>query len=339
MDCCAHCFEDRFLTRQIVEHAEGHDGDCHFCGSTNVRLLDASLLREYFEPLVGAYIDNSTGQPIVEQLKSDWCLFGNMADAAATALLAAILDAADIADRRILPLLPDSGDPIERWHQFREELKFQNRFFPRVTVDLDRLGELLNFLVIELQVPQPPMFRARVSEDGCIYEPAAMGPPPHELSTHGRANPAGIPYLYLASDVDTAIAETRPHPGEQVCVAEFTLSASVKLADLRDPRRTISPFSLGDEQEISLLRKDMGLLCQLGEELTRAVVPRVAHLEYLPSQYLCEFIKYRGFDGVVYRSSAASGSNFAFFNPAIALAGTVKLFRVTHIDVSAEEEW
>ncbi|WP_244510957.1 RES domain-containing protein [Mesorhizobium sp. LCM 4576] len=50
-----------------------------------------------------------------------------------------------------------------------------------------------------------------------------MGAPPKRRSSHGRANPAGIPYLYLGSLPETAAAEIRPHTGEVACVADFTI--------------------------------------------------------------------------------------------------------------------
>ena len=37
----------------------------------------------------------------------------------------------------------------------------------------------------------------------------------------GRANPRGIPYLYLASTRETALAEVRPWIGSLISVAQF----------------------------------------------------------------------------------------------------------------------
>ncbi|MFZ0569740.1 MAG: RES domain-containing protein [Rhodomicrobium sp.] len=44
-----------------------------------------------------------------------------------------------------------------------------------------------------------------------------MKPIPNWLS-EGRANPRGIPYLYLASTRDTALAEVRPWIGSHITV-------------------------------------------------------------------------------------------------------------------------
>lgn len=58
-----------------------------------------------------------------------------------------------------------------------------------------------------------------------------------------------------------------------------------------------------------------------------------AAIDYIPSQYLCEFIKKSGFDGVVYRSSVSEGINLALFDPAQAVGGEVELYSVTKVSV------
>ncbi|HEX7853660.1 MAG TPA: RES family NAD+ phosphorylase [Sphingobium sp.] len=63
------------------------------------------------------------------------------------------------------------------------------------------------------------------------------------------------------------------------------------------------------------------------------MLPSGAAIDYIPSQYLCEFIKKRGFDGVVYRSSVSEGINLALFDPAQATRGAVALYTVSRVSV------
>ena len=77
----------------------------------------------------------------------------------------------------------------------------------------------------------------------------------------------------------------------------------------------------------------MPFLERLGEELTRPVLPSGAAIDYIPSQYLCEFIKKSGFDGVVYRSSVSDGINLALFDPRKAQGGAVSLYHVAKVSV------
>jgi hypothetical protein len=64
------------------------------------------------------------------------------------------------------------------------------------------------------------------------------------------------------------------------------------------------------------------------------VLPSGAAIDYIPSQYLCEFIKNSGFDGVVYRSSVSDGINLALFDPNKAAGGTVTLYGVSKVSVT-----
>ncbi len=164
-----------------------------------------------------------------------------------------------------------------------------------------------------------------------------MGAPPKRTASFGRANPAGIPYLYLGSTQLTAVSEVRPHTGEIICVADFVTSNDLKLVDLRNPREMVSPFIFPDADEIGEMRDEMPFLEQLGEELTRPVVPQSAAIDYTPSQYLCEFIKKCGYDGVIYRSSVSEGINLAMFDPSRADPGAVTQLRVTSVAVGTDE--
>jgi len=47
----------------------------------------------------------------------------------------------------------------------------------------------------------------------------------------GRANPKGIPYLYLATHRDTAVAEVRPWKGGAVSVGQFKIMRDLKLVN------------------------------------------------------------------------------------------------------------
>ena len=58
-----------------------------------------------------------------------------------------------------------------------------------------------------------------------------------------------------------------------------------------------------------------------------------AAIDYIPSQYLCEFIKDCGFDGVVYRSSVSDGINLALFDPGRATGGTVSVVDVKKVSI------
>ena len=119
-------------------------------------------------------------------------------------------------------------------------------------------------------------------------------------------------------------------------MADFRV-LNVRAVDLRSPRKLVSPFILEDTDAIGKLYSDIPLLERLGEELTRPVLPSGAPIDYIPSQYLCEFIKTCGFDGVIYRSSVSEGMNLALFDPERAEGGSVAEVSVSKVSVEVTD--
>lgn len=330
--CCPECFGDPRLRDQLFPTLDPSHGTCDFCGTTATQLLEPSKLANYFELLVNAYVPNEQGKLLVEWMKDDWQLFSHkrMDIVHAKELLGEILDDGDIVRRSFTPSASYISDGIPQWDKLRDEMMYVNRWFLDGGIDLDRLLQLLGMLLAPALPSQ--WYRARIRSDDKLFSIDEMGVPPKRLSSHGRANPAGIPYLYLGSLPETAVAEIRPHTGEFACVADFTIP-TIKAVDLRNPRQLVSPFILADSSEIAQLRADLPFLERLGEELTRPVQPSGAAIDYIPSQYLCEFIKKKGFDGVIYRSSVSDGINLALFDQTQATRGSVNLYSVTKVSV------
>lgn len=335
MGCCANCFDDRILREQIIPTFSQEEGECSYCRSVDQLLIDPSKLRDYFEPLIRIYEEDDNGQSLVEWLKQDWGIFVNprMDHANSSMLLAEILDDGEVVRKTFSPSdICDAGQ-LGLWETFRNELMFENRFFPQNELNKDLLRTALTTLVIKPSDVSGVWYRARMQRTGKPYTSDEMGPPPKESATQGRANPAGIPYLYLSSDPVTAVSEIRPHTGEVASVAAFSLPEKVEIVDLRNPRNTVSPFVVIQEEEIARLRGDIAFLVRLGEELTRPVLPHVAAIDYLPSQYLCEFIKSCKYGGVAYKSSVGEGVNLAIFQPMVASIENVDEYYVSKVAV------
>ena len=335
MRCCANCFGDREIAEIIRARSLGK-GVCSYCGSANVDLIEPKQLSNYFILLSAIYEPDDNGKLLVELFSEDWNLFDHPAMNIATAksLLADILDDGEVVRKPFLPSPRYKSDALGRWEQLRNELMYKNRYFPESQMNMDRLGELLEEL-IALDLPAV-WYRARLQMEDKAFVEAEMGAPPQRMALHGRANPSGIPYLYLGSSVATAISEIRPHTGEVACVATVEIPPDLKVIDLRSPRKHVSPFLL-EEDEIGLMRAEIGFLERLGEELTRPVLPQGAAIDYVPSQYLCEFIKKCGYGGVIYRSSVSDGINLALFEPSVAIIRLVEQHQVVRVKVQVEK--
>jgi len=331
--CCAECFDDRGLRKYIVPSLNPTVGACSYCGSQNVNLVEPRQLADVFEILINVYEADPNGKPLVEWMKEDWQLFLHpaMDVAHSKELLGEILDDGEIVRRTFSPSATYKSEGLVRWETLRDEMMYKNRWFLDVELDTDRLEQLLDYLPAD-DLPEQ-WYRARILRGDTPYGIGEMGAPPKRVASHGRANPPGIPYLYLSSTPETAAAELRPHTGDVACVADFTIAPPLNAVDLRNPRKLVSPFLLADAGAIGQLRADIPFLERLGDELTRPVLPQGAPIDYIPSQYLCEFIKKVGKDGVVYRSSVSEGINLALFDPTKATGGNVSLYNITRVSV------
>jgi hypothetical protein len=331
--CCDNCFNDKYLKNYLREN--GHRGTCNFCGKSSSYCIDPEELADLFLPVIHLYsvvedfmpmeeLKELDGDFIWEKLSNDWDIF-NLDDASQKKALL----------RSMFPGGHKEGPPqflesyVERegeywgdddkvseeledvWNNFCEEIKYENRFFIQKQIDLDKLGDLLSYLSVNLE--NKFLYRARNNLKRNIrkFKPQSMGKPPTKKSLHGRANPQGIPYLYLASDHETAIAEIRPSVHDKITVGKFKISATIQAIDLRNPGIK-SPFEHGDELEYII--QHLSFLRKLGSEISKPINPEDQDLDYIPLQYLCEFIKHRGYDGVIYKSSVSAGYNIAVFN-------------------------
>lgn len=334
--CCPNCFNDNGLRDEIFPSLGGTIGKCCFCGNKNTILLRPIELLDHFEALVSIYEPDSEGMTLVEWLRKDWKLFSSDFEMPhSKELLGEILDDGEIVRKKFSPSPVYRSEGLTQWETLRDEMMHKNRWFLEESIDTDRLNELLTLLIVT-DLPTN-WYRARISPNHKTFPPHEMGAPPKELASQGRANPAGIPYLYLGSEPETATSEIRPHTGETACIAEFTIP-EIKAVDLRDPRSTVSPFILNEASRIGNLREDLPLLERLGEELTRPVLPSRAAIDYIPTQYLCEFLKKCNYDGVLYRSSVSNGMNLALFYPDIARLKSISNYNVEKVSIKISTE-
>ena len=141
---------------------------------------------------------------------------------------------------------------------------------------------------------------------------ASFVPPVNAFVPDGRGNPSGIIYLYAASDERTAIAEVSPLLETDVSVAEIRLNASLSILNFS----SLFSSSLGpDDPKTAWIRN-----CVLA--FTKEFnAPYENKQDYILCQYICEYTKNLGFDGIAFRSSrvkrdfsSPKGTNYIIFN-------------------------
>lgn len=128
--------------------------------------------------------------------------------------------------------------------------------------------------------------------------------PPLKLATEGRFNRARVSLLYLASDVQTAVAELRPHPGHLVSTAMFRLKRDLKVANFskHDIRNFLSDPRL----------EDLRSILSIADVLNVPVQPEHRVL-YAATQLFADVLRSAGFEGLTFNSSVGKGSNLTSF--------------------------
>jgi hypothetical protein len=239
---CHRCFADRRLIEWIKE--QGTKGNCSWCGARNVFVVQLSSLGNLFKPVVGLYhpSDSPQGDGLANLLQGDWELFSNriMDKGLARDLVGAIMEAGvDPKDLMASGIdyggLFHSSNPYhstleEIWEERADssskfdpdesegsKLEYEDEGFPRL--------DEVQFAIEDRGTIYPVdsvLYRARIytvrgrSERFGIEE---MGAPPPDKTPAQRANRAGEPVLYMASDTSTALAEVRAWKGSPASVA------------------------------------------------------------------------------------------------------------------------
>jgi len=325
--CCPDCFNHDFI-KEFIKANQVKTGKCSFCLSSDVPLIKPGLLSDSFQPLIDLYQVSPSGNSFVERLQEDWFVFScRLTDNKKTKLLSLIADDSAFKDMLFESRYSHSSTFLSGWEEFKLELQHENRFFPKKAIDTEQIKELIDYLLLENKNNPKFIYRARKNRENKEYSITEMGKPPIEKASDGRANPKGISYFYGASDEKTAIAETRPYKSEIISVCKFRFKGQIKLVDLRSPLLSISPFEMDDDGLVMLHNEHMPFLKHLSLSLSIPVLPYNKDLEYLPTQYLCELIKNKGFDGIVFKSSLGAGDNYVIFHDDVLVGKKVEYYR------------
>ncbi len=210
------------------------------------------------------------------------------------------------------------------WERFTSSIKNINRFHSN-HINLGLLEEFFSSDSMQKQYKRGELtlYRGRIS-DVKGYKKEEMGAPPLTLASAGRVNSAGISCLYLANDINTTFHEIRARDLDYVSIGTFILTKDIKIVDLSNLNK-ISPFASG-ESDFEWFAVNMNILKKINDEIAKPLRRQDSELDYLPAQYISDFIKSLGFDGICYGSTLnEQGLNYAFFDE--------KKFRCEKVDV------
>lgn len=347
MNCCINCFESNYLKQIIVG---GNFGSCDYCNSKDVYIYNPVELSKFFVVLLDLYEEDEDGKDIAEQLVSDFPqkIFTEkvISKGVTKKLLADILEDDFENYEKILEspvklklnktsYQSDIVEPLAiSWDEFCKEIKTVNRFHFNNVLDLEKLESIFKKYKKEI-IRGKSFYRSRISKGPVAYSKTEMKNPPVELSTNGRANPNGISYLYLSDTEKTTLYEIRASLYDYVSVAKFRLKEDIQIINLSFLSIDIFAYADEDMLEDILIYKDF--IIKLEDALSKPHRRHDSDLDYLPTQYISEFIKSMGFDGIEYKSSLyPDGYNLAIFNPEKFECKKVELYDIKTIDLIYE---
>lgn len=220
----------------------------------------------------------------------------------------------------------ESTKEYSEWESFKYTVKYYNRFFdinPKGKRRMERLDTLKPYFEkMAQQVKRGEVFyrvrkmdRASAENPGGMDLYKEMAPAPVEFAVSNRMSPAGISYLYVAGQPETAYEECRLQGGDCAFMAKFVAKCELNILDLSQKVNSCwceSIFSKNYNHDMLWIND---FLNQFEDEISRPIDPnKDKSYEYAATQIVAEYVRFLGYDGIKYRSSVSdSGINYVFF--------------------------
>jgi hypothetical protein len=334
MNVCASCFSDRELKGFISSAPE--IGNCAVCESKNQPLLDVSELFDFFQELVDNFKVDENGMTLSSKIQSNWSFFSS--HGSANKILNYVLPKlqTEINSSNInVEYTDDIIENYNHWEILKEELKWKNRY----VINIERLEELGwdGFFNTQFKLKkETPLFRARLHHQSGseVFKPKDMYCPEKESANGGRANPSGIPFLYLSDNPETILYEVRASYLDELSVGTFELKPefeSIKLVDFTEDTCLFQPnsSSINKTMKAKLLRQ------KISSDLSKPMRRYDSELEYIPTQFICEFIKvFTGAFGIRFNSSLhPKGNNVVLFDQNLMTCISVKKVKINTVNL------
>jgi len=360
---CERCFRDKIISSMVCSVSKTEDGECPICKSKGVHLYDTATqndLTPYFEELLRIYAPSNTlpnNYPIAEthslldDLKERWNIFSDIPPIQICEILKSVCGEIYANSNELfigtvgIPELYDTTYLQEHslvknnnWDAFVDELKTKNRYHSKL-INFDILEKYCSFIRKTYKTGEL-FYRARISER-TGYGIKEMSAPPVGMSSEGRANARGITCLYLANNVETTLHEVRSGVFDFVSVGTFRLKQDITVVDLRAIAE-ISPFVEGLDFLNHAINKQY--LEKLNLEMSKSLRRSDSTLDYVPTQYIVDFIKsieHNGkqeYDGIEYNSTTNPGGyNLAIFNPDLFECTEVSVYEIKQLQYTSNK--
>lgn len=331
---CSDCFKDSEIQGEINSN-ETFKGICEICGETK-EVIDLNYFNDFFTALIGAFkLNDKSNKTLLEYFVKDFNIFENKE------IASKVLNS--IIESNKLPISIKSGvaytdeilSDLNVWEDIKKQVRYKTRFF----TNMDKL-EQKKFLEPTDNILTQGMilFRARITpSEKSILGKEEMGCPLPEKATPGRANPIGIPYLYLSDSPKTTYFEVRAVFLDNLSIGKFRITRNLKIVDFTENISLYKGY-IDDPDNLSYLIAKTKILKSISADLSSPLRRYDSEIEYVPTQYICEYCKYvLHADGIIFRSALYSnGLNYVLFDKNDAECIDVELHEIKKIDIDIE---
>lgn len=336
---CADCIDEPFLKQFVIDNASATT--CDYCSATSEELI--SLPTEHLQELIYTTVYDYFAEPTDAGVPYDKGFIIDPIDITEVLYNLGLECNMDLWDDIVnsdhgngyvgasyghWATSSESESLSYSWSNFENIVKHRTRFnFSRFEGDeyvdpgetpprhmLDVIGNHLQKAVTVVK-QETLVYRVRSRSAKHTWKPNAkeLGAPPPEITTGGRMNPPGIPYLYTALDFNTAVYEARANHRTTgtVFVGQFALSRDLNVVDLTVQLPLPSIFDLDNRPERESVLFFDGFVNKISQPITP---DDKIHLSYIPTQVVCEFLAQcfktlegKSLDGIIFPSSLYNG--------------------------------
>ena len=326
MFVCKECFSDVEL-RAYVDSNFMKTDVCDVCHKTG-NLIDMSEVSSFFEDMLRLYEPAEDGFLVSDIIQNDWHIFKDKATA--DTILTEVLTGGSFSfdTNTAVNYTSNIIERVSIWDRLKTSVKEKSRFF----TSMDEFAKY-NYLSAgsKLSVGRK-LYRSRITPDGQRkLKSDKMGCPPKEFATAGRANPLGIPYLYLSDTAKTTYFEVRALYLDRISVGTFEIKKELNLVDFVFD---VNLFTMSQEEkpieEVVIKKK---VIDAISADLSKPLRRYDSEIEYVPTQLICEYC--RDFaDGICFESSLHKGGhNYVLFDPTSAKCIRVDSHEIKKIDI------
>ncbi len=294
-------------------------------------------VEDFLYALLSLYELSPEGKSLSQSLIYEWQVFAD--DAKLSMVLASMGNPFQPGD--LVRYKAEYQNYLQAWEDVKNEVKTNTRFF----CPMDSIVDVLDDFDLDtdslMLFRDDKFFRAGVHhKEEPAFKKEDMGcPPTPELAKPGRANPNGIRYLYLCCDNKTPFYEVRPYYLDRVDIGEFRiLEDNVKIVDFTEKVNLFKVFYDNGEDAFKQKVKRRVLFDAISSDLSKPIRSFDTELEYVPTQYICEYFKDSGADGIMFKSSVrTAGKNLVLFHPEKAECVEVFPYEVSKITIASKE--